>query len=231
MIIFISTNILYRKINAFKLTQKSEAIQSKIIKNKRLYILLLIQYIPGSIPWGALTVYIFPFIQSKILFNKLDSVNMLTLLGIGMIIGTYLAALLGDWLKKKDKEQTIYLLLLLSFVLSEVFVYFFLTYLSSINKYLSYIIIFLAGIVLAFPGTYIKGILFTGLNEIQIRRIFSIENFLESIGKGLGPFVVSLLIIITGDLLSSMLYSLMFWNISIIILLFAFYWKKEIYEI
>ncbi|MDX1957067.1 MAG: MFS transporter [Leptospiraceae bacterium] len=199
--------------------------------HSRFYFYFLLQYIPGCIPWGALTVYIFPYIQNTIKVSKLVSVNMITLLGVGMVLGTYLAAIIGDRNFGKNKEKGIFYLIIFSFVFSEVVVFLFLYFLQNLSTSLIYFFIFLAGIVLAFPGTYIKGLLFINLNENETRIIFSIENFLESIGKGLGPFIVSILILVNGNMLHSMFYSILFWNLSILLIILAFQQKRKIYEI
>ncbi len=195
-------------------------------KNKYYYILLLVQYIPGSIPWGALTVFIFPFLETNLVYSKLAAVNLVTIFGVGMIFGTMVASQLGDRWKQK-RENTLFLLLISSFILSEVVVISLLYFFPSLNFWIASISLFLSGMILAFPGTYIKGILFSDLDEFETQRIFSIENFLESLGKGLGPFITAFILLLIKDLFSSMVLSILFWNFSILLIVLAYFFRPR----
>ncbi|MBL8019248.1 MAG: MFS transporter [Leptospirales bacterium] len=185
--------------------------------------LLLSQYLPGSIPWGGIGVFIFSYLELECGIRKSLAVLLVTALGIGMIAGSFLAGRAGARMANRDTR--IVPMLIIVFFLSSIGVVQGLIHLSPTVPFLGLLpMYFAAGLVLSVPGTYIKGLLFEATSERDVQAVFSLENFLESLGKGFGPFAVALLIQAVADLRSGMILALYSWLLCIppiLILLFS----------
>lgn len=219
--LFILFSSLFRVNSKFRSSDiKLENTKSlvSVVKDKY-YLFLLLQYVPGSIPWGGITVFLFPYLQDNFNFSKLGSVNILIIIALGMLAGTYFASVIGDKLKN---DRKIYFLIQITLIISQIIVFLLLFSIQKINGSALYLLIFICGILLAFPGTYIKGLLFKNLDEANTRIIFSMENFLESIGKGLGPLVIGFFIYSSFEMSTSIVLATLFWNLCIFLIYFAF---------
>lgn len=197
----------------------------KIAKESKLY---LSQYLPGSIPWGALTVFIFPF-SAEIRNSSASLVaTYMVILSIGMLVGSIMAGYMADKLHRA-KKKIMLLSIIFFLILSFFYLHIFISFYSVFSNFMILILIFFMGCILSIPGTYIKGLLFIGSNPLEIQRIFAIENFLESFGKGFGPFVVSILIFYTNDILYSFKMIGIFWIFCVIpiVILFISELKNE----
>jgi MFS family permease len=188
--------------------------------------LLLSQYLPGSVPWGALSVFLFPYFQEAGIFTNIDVANFLTILSIGMIAGSFSA---GYVQKSKigNSNRKILYLILLTFLFSTASLVLLIQNFEKLSFLALASFFLIVGFVLAFPGTYIKALLYLNHNSQEVKSVFAIENFLESIGKGLGPLVVSFLIIQIGDYKLSFSVAAGFWLICILPICRLIYLEKE----
>ncbi|WCL49048.1 MFS transporter [Leptospira sp. GIMC2001] len=177
--------------------------------------LLLIQYLPGSIPWGAITVFIYPFSYEVRKSSSSLVVLYMTIFSIGMLVGSLIAGYIADRFKNAKRKSMLWgiiLFLLLSVFYFEYFIAFYFIF----SELTLIILLFLLGLILSVPGTYIKGLLFLNSSKEDVQKIFSIENFLESIGKGFGPLVVGGLIYSNSDIAFSFKIIPLFWLLCII---------------
>lgn len=172
--------------------------------------LLLSQYLPGSIPWGAFTVFIYPYLSIECRRGALLPVTLITVLAAGMVIGSFVASAPAQFIYNRS-PRGFYLCLLFSFGASIPVV----LVLISISAYFDGLSLtaayFLAGALLAIPGACIKGALFAGVSAEGTNAVFSLENFLESLGKGLGPAIAAALLLRTGTLAEALRLSSLFW--------------------
>lgn len=181
---------------------------------KRSSRLLLVQYLPGSIPWGALTVFIFPYLEIECGKSRAVAALLVTILGVGMVAGAFISGVIGDRLAASGKSSVI--LALIAFFCIGGAAAWALIELSTLESIALLALVYVAtGVILAVPGAWIKGMLFHDADPARVQAAFSMETFLESLGKGLGPFVVSVLIASTSSLQSGMLGSLFFWLLCI----------------
>lgn len=188
--------------------------------------LLLAQYLPGAVPWGALTVFIFPHLEANGL-GKQAAVLLVTVLAVSMIAGAYVAGLLGDALKRRGPDWIVAIIMAF-FLFSIVYTILLIQAPATTPLIVLAILYFLGGLVLSVPGASIKGMLFDSANEDNIRTVFSLENFLESIGKGIGPFVVALLIQAFGNIESALIVACFFWLLCLIPLAILYYDRSVI---
>jgi predicted MFS family arabinose efflux permease len=176
--------------------------------------LLLAQYLPGAVPWGALTVFIFPYLESKGV-AKHSAVLLVTILGVGMIAGAYIAGRLGDALKRRG-PNTVLIIVIAFFFAGLVYTMFLIRVSEKYPAATLAILYFLGGVLLSIPGAYIKGMLFDSADGRNVRTVFSLENFLESVGKGIGPFIVGLLISAFGEIERALYAACLFWLLCLI---------------
>jgi sugar phosphate permease len=188
----------------------------------------LSQYLPGAIPWGALTIFIFPF--SYKFRNSEHSLvaTYMVFLSIGMLIGSLIAGFIAD---KLNQIKKIFMLvcIIVFLLLSSIYFYYFVSYYTDFSENLLFILFLIMGSILSIPGTYIKGLLFMNASEEEVQKLFAIENFLESLGKGFGPLIVGILIFITSDLFFSFQLIGFFWVLCLIPILIIFFdeYKNE----
>ncbi len=198
---------LTQNLNLFHLFKSKERFKKSF--------LLLSQYLPGSIPWGALTVFIYPYMQELKIYSNVQITILILFLSLGMILGSILAGVI----KNKDSfKPEIFILwtIVFTFCLSILLVSGFVFLIGKLDFIYLLITSFAMGIVLSFPGTMIKGLLYLDHNQEEIKSIFALENFLESLGKGLGPFVMSLLLISIDSYQIAFVFSTLFWIICIV---------------
>ena len=204
--------------------KSSNVWKHKFQLKSKFYKYLLIQYIPGSIPWGAINVFFFHYVQSSTTLTKIDSINIIIFIGIGMVLGAFFASIILD---KVSSDKMIFYIIQISFILSQFFCIIIFYYLEKLEILYIFLLVFFSGIVLAFPGIYIKGILFKYLDSEETKFIFSFENFLESLGKGLGPLIIGWIIFQTENLFISLLFSTLFWNLSMLFIFLAFRYSPQ----
>ncbi len=174
--------------------------------------MLLIQYLPGSIPWGGLTVFIFPYL-SRAGIPPSHTAILITILGAGMVAGAFLAGEIG---KRIGRERTRLIALVCAcLLLSVATAFWILEWSAGVKEPWRSLLYFAGGMILAVPGASIKGLLFESARPEDTHTIFSIENFLESAGKGFGPAAVSLLVWTLGDLRIGLMASCLFWLMCI----------------
>ena len=187
----------------------------KLTDIKAKSILLLSQYLPGSVPWGSLTVFIFPYLEESGGLARSRVILLITLLGVGMVAGSYLAGVLGE--KLKNARANLVPTLIMAFFLVDIaYVYFLLEISLTAGFAMLVPLYFLGGILLAVPGSYIKGMLFDLSDGESVQTVFSAENFLESAGKGIGPAVVALLIMAFADMGTALKVSTLFWFVCLV---------------
>lgn len=189
--------------------------------------LLLSQYLPGSIPWGALTVFIYPFMQEIKIYSNIQISILILLLSLGMIVGSIIAGVIKNWESFKS-EIFILRTILFTFVVSIVSVSGFVVLIGKLHFIYLLFVSFVMGIFLSFPGTLIKGLLYLDHSPDEIKSIFALETFLESIGKGLGPFVISLLLIYFESYQIAFIFSTCFWCICLVPILLRMNMIKKI---
>lgn len=173
--------------------------------------LLLSQYLPGSVPWGGLTVFIFPYLEIDCSLAKSSAVFLVTVLGIGMIAGSFAAGAAGDRMADRWGSRAVIAAIVVFFLLDILAASVVIELSAKLTLPVLTLLYFAAGMLLAVPGSYIKGLLFKTASKESVHAIFSLENFLESLGKGLGPFVVALLIQYLAGIKTALLAASLFW--------------------
>ena len=189
-------------------------------------VLVLLQGIPGCVPWGVLFIYLNDFYAQ----DKGFSVEMATLIvmmgGAASIAGSFAGGMIGNKIYNKNPR---YLPLFIgaSCIAGVIPMALLLNYPSQAGVEHPSVIIplalaFLTGFIIIFPAPNLKAIMLNTNSPETRGSILSIGNLFDSLGQGLGPAVISLFIVAFGRLMAFNIANL-FWVAAGIIQLFIFF--------
>ncbi len=183
----------------------------KAILANRTNLLLFIQGIPGSIPWGLLPFWIITFFREQRNFSVEQATFVWEVFGIATVIGGLAWAILGDWLFQKKAKYVAalcatmiligivpeYLLLNLEF--------------SDMQSYL--ILAVIAGACISVASANTRALLMNVNTPSNRGKVFSTYNLFDSVGKGLGPVIGSLVLAVTSNYQTMVNIAISFWLI------------------
>ncbi len=165
-------------------------------------LLVLVQGIPGCIPWGVFFIYLNDFYAQ----NKGFSVEMATLIvmmgGAATLAGSFVGGLIGNKIYNRN-PRNLPLFTGLACIVGVIPMAFLLNYPSQAGVANPSMIVplalaFVTGFVIIFPAPNIKAITLN-VNSPETRgSILSMSNLFDSLGNGLGPALISLFIIAFG---------------------------------
>ncbi len=180
----------------------------RILSNKT-NILLLVQGIPGCIPWGVLTFWSITYFKEIMNLSQGDATWAWELFGVGTAIGTIGWAFLGDKIfRMNPRWAPVYCGV--GVIVGTLPCYFFLN-VQFEQLAMLYAIVFLGGIVTTVCGPTQKAI-FMNVNLPEHRgSIFAVNNLFDSLGKGIGPAVGSIILATSGSYIFMMNFAVSCW--------------------
>ncbi|MEN3008512.1 MFS transporter [Pseudothermotoga sp.] len=193
-------------------------------------LLLFLQGIAGTIPWGAIPYFLVEFFRRERGLSVETATIIFLVFGVGNILGTIVGGWLGAFLYKRSKplvpifcSLTTALgvwLTVLTFDYSDV---------ANSGLYVLMILGLLASLTDSLTGPNVKMMLLN-VNEPQDRgRIFSIFNLTDSLGTGIGRWIGGLLSVSFGSLAAAMKVSAYFWLIcSLFLFLLTFKFSRDV---
>ncbi|MBU3918203.1 MFS transporter [bacterium] len=181
----------------------------RIVFKNRTNLLLFLQGIPGCIPWGLLPFWIITFFREVESLTHGNATMVWELFGIGSAIGAISWALLGDWLFKKDPRYLplfctigVFLGTIPCFIVMNVAV-------TSLGFH--FVMAIMGGILISVPASNNKAMLMN-INRPEHRgSVFAVFNITDSLGKGVGPAVGSILLAVTGSYHFMMNFAISSW--------------------
>ncbi len=193
----------------------------KLILSNKTNILMVVQAIPGCIPWGVLTFWSITYFKEIMRLSQGDSTWAWELFGIGNAIGTICFAFLGDKVfKMNPRWAPVYCGV--GVIVGTLPCYFFLNVQFEQLGTL-FAIIFLGGIMVAVCGPTQKAI-FMNVNLPEHRgSIFAVDNLFGSLGKGIGPAVGSAILAMTGSYIFLMNFAVTCWFLCGIIFILGYF--------
>ncbi len=167
-------------------------------------VIVFLQGIPGTIPWGVFFIYLNDFYAQEKGFSVEAATLIVMVVGAGAIVGGFAGGLLGNKLYNK---KPVYLPILCSVAttLGVIPMIYILNYPSQAGvenpNFLAPVVIgFITGFIITMSGPNIRAILLN-VNSPETRgSIFSLFNLTDDLGKGFGPVIISLLIVAFGRL-------------------------------
>jgi len=165
-------------------------------------IILFLQGIPGTVPWGVFFIYLNDFYAQEKGFSVEAATLIVMVVGAGAILGGFLGGLIGNKIYNISPK---YLPVLCgsTTLIGIIPMAYLLNYPSQIgvanpNFMVPVIVGFVTGFIITITGPNVKAILLN-VNTPETRgSIFSLFNLTDDLGKGFGPVIISLLIVAFG---------------------------------
>ena len=189
--------------------QADKKLNLKAIFNKKTNVLLFLQGIPGSIPWGLLPFWIIAFFQQERNFSVEDATLIWEVFGIATVIGGLGWAMLGDWLFQKQAKYVAILCSTMIFI-GMVPEYILLNVEFS-HLYQYVILAVMGGLFISVASSNVRALLMNVNTPCTRGRVFSLYNFFDSIGKGLGPAIGAVILANTNDYQIMVNIAVAFW--------------------
>jgi len=169
-----------------------------IFQNKT-NILMFIHAIPGSVPWGVFFIYLNDFLSQQKGFTVETATVIVMIIGIGTLIGGLLGGIIGDKLHNyKSWLQPIFCgtAVILAVVPTLIMLNYPPQFGITNPEYLGLAIMSLVtGIIVNLTAPNAIAILLN-VNAPEARgSVLSLFNLVNDLGKGLGPWVVAMLIV------------------------------------
>ena len=183
-------------------------------------ILVFLQGIPGTVPWGVFFIYLNDFYSQEKGYSIMVATTIVMAVGGGAILGGFIGGLIGNRMYNIKPK---YLPLLcgsttLAGIIPMAVLLNFPPFQVTGSVSAPIIIGFFTGFIITITGPNVKAILLN-VNTPETRgSIFSLFNLTDDLGKGFGPVIISLLIIGFGRLVAFNIANL-FWLVCGVLLL------------
>lgn len=160
------------------------------------FLLSLAQGVPGCLPWGMMFTFMNDYLHHNRGLSVLDATYLLTVFGVAGIFGALFGGHVGQWLFNRSCTQQI--ALMSGSTLVGMLPVLYLINAQGLQEPRSYpLTIFMAalgGFVININGPNIKVLLCNVVVPEARGCAFAVFALTDDIGKGLGPFIVSLFI-------------------------------------
>uniref|UniRef100_A0A7S2RV00 Major facilitator superfamily (MFS) profile domain-containing protein n=1 Tax=Mucochytrium quahogii TaxID=96639 RepID=A0A7S2RV00_9STRA len=164
----------------------------KILMTCPSVVIILLQGLPGSLPFGVMIVYFNDYLAQEMRIPVEYSTIIVVTFGGGLILGQFVSGYLNDrWFLKKKK--LIAVLTGISSILSAIPIIL-IFYVMPYKLWLFAIVTIPAGFLAGVPIASIRTLMLNVTMPEVRGSAFSILNLVDDLGKGLGPFFVSLLL-------------------------------------
>ena len=162
-------------------------------------VLVFIQGVFGTIPWGVLNAYFVDYLHANRGLTVGQGTAAVTLFGLGGAIGVIGGGVWGQRLYNRDKSS-VALLMGLSTMLGALPSYYFVnsTYFGP-SESLLYFSCFVTGVLCSLTPPNVRAVL-VNINPPETRgSVFACYSQVDDIGKGLGPvFIAGLIVVFNG---------------------------------
>lgn len=172
-------------------------------------VLLILQGVPGTLPWGTFGTYLNDFMKEDLGVGTLAVANALLFFGL---IGC-VAAFLGGWLVDKFIETRPRVLPLIAGLTTAFSAIPFSLIVKSpkMPDAVYSLLIIPSGFVASLAGPIIKGVLLHVTLPETRGTAFALQSLMDELGKGFGPFIVALIIERVPEKSTGMLIGILGW--------------------
>jgi len=200
--------------------------------NIRTNLLLFLQGIAGTIPWGAIPYFMIEMFRREKGMDLDKATTMFLLFALGSITGNILGGFIGEKIYAKSKKfvplVSAITTILGVFLTVAVFRYPYVK--EGLLSFLSFGLLgFVAATMDSYTGPNVKMMLLN-INEPKDRgRIFSIFNLTDSVGTGIGRLVGGSLSVALGTLSGALEVTAYFWLVcGFLLMLSAWYFEFDV---
>ncbi len=165
-------------------------------------IILLLEGLPGIVPWSVLQVYFNDYLSQEKGYSIETATLFIMVIGVGILIGLFLSGVMGDLIYAwKPRMLPVYVgsMVCLGIVPMVILI----RYPSQAGlehpNYVPIVLLSLfTGIIITQAAASVKS-MFLNINTPETRgSIFSLFNLVDDLGRGFGPVIVSQLIVAFG---------------------------------
>ncbi|AKI96721.1 MFS transporter [Kosmotoga pacifica] len=188
-------------------------------------LVLFIQGILGTVPWGAIPYFLVEFLQRYKGLDQNKATLVFIFFGVGNVFGIFFGGMLGGILYKIKKSY----MSLFSAIMTTIGAFLVLAVLNlpAVENTGGFVLISLLGMGAAATASMTGPNMKTMLMNVNIPenrgRIFSVFNLTDSLGTGVGKVFAGSVSATLGSLSAAMNISAFFWIPCAIVLLFAVY--------
>ena len=187
----------------------------KIIANNKSNILLFLQGIPGSLPWGLLPFWLITYFREAKSFTSSDATWLWEIFGIATAIGGLLWGIAGDKLfNLRPRYNAIMCTIMIGLGTLPLFALLNQQW-PTTSSYFALAI--LGGLFISVGSSNIRALLMNVNIPEHRGAVFSIYNFTDNIGRGLGPAIGGVILATTSDYSFMVNFAVCFWLISSLI--------------
>ncbi len=203
----------------------------KIFKIKT-NLLVFLQGIPGTVPWGVFFIFLNDFYSQEKGFSVETATLIVMVVGAAAIFGSFFGGLAGNWFYNR-KPQYLPILSGTSTLVGIIPMAILINYPSQAGvenpaTALPMLIGFFTGFTISITGPNVRAILLN-VNAPETRgSIFSLYNLADDLGKGFGPVIISLLILGFGRVWAFNIANLFWLFCGVILLVMALYFPRDI---
>jgi len=202
-----------------------------LFKNKT-NLMVFIQGIPGTVPWGVFFIFLNDFYSQDKGFSVEAATLIVMVIGAAAIFGGFFGGLIGNRLYNQNPK---YLPLLcgISTLVGIIPMAFLLNYppqfgVENPSTVLPMIIGFITGFTISITGPNVRAMLLN-VNLPETRgSTFSMYNLADDLGKGFGPVIISLLIVLFGRLWAFNIANLFWLFCGVVLILMSPVFPKDI---
>ena len=194
---------------------------------RRTILLALMQGIPGCIPGGVLGTYLNDYLSYDVGFSTTEATFVMVSLGVGFIAGQLIGGTVGQWLYNRNPAwQCLFMglctalsafpmLYVLNIKSIPLILYGVDSWTSKQSMYSSIMVAcVLTGSIAGVTGPNIRSIM-QNVSPPELRgTLFSVFNLTDDLGRGGGPYLISLLTEYSGSRRFSFSCGVGFWVIS-----------------
>jgi len=169
----------------------------RILFQKKTNVMLFLQGIPGTVPWGLLTFWMIFYIQTVMGFTLGQAALVWEIFGVGAVLGGLFWAVVGDRLFQKDPR--LQPLICTIGVFAGLLPCYLIINLPLTSFAATMLLGAAGGLLISVPASNNKAILMN-INRPEHRgSVFSVFNVTDNIGKGVGPAAGSFILSLTGN--------------------------------
>lgn len=184
---------------------------------RRSNVLLFLQGIPGSLPWGLLPFWVISFYREVRGFDAVTATGLWEIFGVVTVLGTLLWASVGDWLfTRRPRDAALLCTVVIAIGMLPMFALFNVEW----PQYQHYVLLAVCGgFLISVASSNIRAFLMNVNPPEQRGSAFAVYNLTDTIGKGIGPAVGGVILAATQDYRLTLNIAISFWILCVVVFL------------
>jgi MFS family permease len=184
---------------------------------RRSNVLLFLQGIPGSLPWGVLPFWVISFYREVRGFDAMTATSLWEIFGVVTVVGTLLWASVGDWLfNRRPRHAALLCTVVIALGMLPMFALFNFEW----PRYQHYLwLAICGGLLISVASSNIRAFLMNVNPPEQRGSAFAVFNLTDTIGKGVGPALGGMILAASQNYQLMLNVAVSFWSLCVVIFL------------